>query len=111
MPRIIPPELVESVVRVVLGSIDIGDGGTDEQRRLIRALVVGDWGRTDLDLDALEPASAEEAASAYPMTRATSRAPTPSTRRRSGWPTPTCVASPWSRGWRCGMPRSSSRRV
>lgn len=62
VPCIVPPELVESVVRVMLGSIDVGDGGTDEQRRLIRALVVGDWGRTDLDLDALEPASAEEAA-------------------------------------------------
>jgi len=60
--RIIPSELVEPVVRVMLGSIDIGDGGTAEQRRVIRALTTGYWDRDDLDLDALTPAGPDEAA-------------------------------------------------
>ena len=62
MPRIIPPELVEPVVRVMLGSIDLGDGGTAQQRNLVAALVAGYWGRADLDLDALTPAEPDEAA-------------------------------------------------
>ena len=32
MPRTVPDELTEPVVRALKGSIDIGDGGTDEQR-------------------------------------------------------------------------------
>ena len=62
MPRIIPPELVETVVRVMLGSIDLGDGGTDEQRRVIGALASVYWNRTDLDLDVLAPLEPDEAA-------------------------------------------------
>ena len=62
MARIIPPELVEPVVRVMLGSIDAGDGGTVHQRNLISALAVGYWDRPDLDLDALTPAEPDEAA-------------------------------------------------
>jgi len=60
--RIIPSELVEPVVRVMLGSIDIGDGGTAEQRRVIRALTTGYWDRADLDLDTVTPAEPDEAA-------------------------------------------------
>lgn len=62
MPRIIPPDLVEPVVRVVLGSIDTGDGGTEHQRNVLRALVTGYWDRPDLDLDAVVPATPVEAA-------------------------------------------------
>jgi hypothetical protein len=64
MPRIIQPEQVEPVVRALLGSIDIGDGGTSEQRGVIAAFVSGYWGRDDLDLDALAPLTADETAAA-----------------------------------------------
>lgn len=55
MPRIIPDDLVETVTRALLGSIDTGDGGTAEQRHVLQAIVSGYWERPDLALDALEP--------------------------------------------------------
>ena len=64
MPRIIQPDHVEPVVRALLGSIDTGDGGTDEQRRVIAAFVNGYWGRDDLDLAALSPLTPDETAAA-----------------------------------------------
>jgi len=64
MPRIIQPEQVEPVVRALLGSIDLGDGGTDEQRGVIAAFMNGYWGRDDLDLDALGPLTSDDTAAA-----------------------------------------------
>jgi hypothetical protein len=61
MPRVIDEQHVEPVIRVLLGGIDLGDGGTEEQRHVLAAFVHGYWGRTDVDLDtvtALEPAEA-----------------------------------------------------
>jgi len=46
MPRIIQPEQVEPVVRALLGSIDIGDGGTSEQRGVIAASSADTGGET-----------------------------------------------------------------
>src|SRR5262245_54359960 len=57
MPRSIPDELCEPVARALQGAIDTGDGGTGEQRTVLRAIVVGLLGRDDLDVDALEPLS------------------------------------------------------
>jgi hypothetical protein len=37
MPRVIADQMVERVVRTLLGAIDTGDGGTDEQRRVLAA--------------------------------------------------------------------------
>ena len=55
MPRIIPDDLVETVTRALLGSIDTGDGGTAEQRQVLQAIVSGYWERPDLVLDTLDP--------------------------------------------------------
>lgn len=63
MPRMIEDETVEPVVRALLGAIDTGDGGTEEQRRVLDAFVTGYWGRTDLDLALLDPAEPEQVAS------------------------------------------------
>jgi len=51
MARIIDDASVEPVTRVLLGAIDVGDGGTDEQR-------------ADLDIDALSALDPDEAAAA-----------------------------------------------
>ena len=62
MPRTVPDELTEPVARALKGSIDIGDGGTDEQRAVLRAITVGFLGRRDLDVEALEPLEPDAAA-------------------------------------------------
>jgi hypothetical protein len=64
MARIIDDASVEPVTRVLLGAIDVGDGGTDEQRAVLRALLVGYWDRADLDIDALSALDPDEAAAA-----------------------------------------------
>jgi hypothetical protein len=66
MPRIIQPDQVEPVLRALLGSIDIGDGGSSEQRSVVAAFATGYWGRDDLDLDALTPLSPDETAAVIP---------------------------------------------
>lgn len=66
MARIIEGEHVEPVVRILLGAIDVGDGGTAEQRAVLRAVVDGYWERPDLDLDALDPIGPDEAVAAVP---------------------------------------------
>ena len=53
MSRIIDDELVEPVVRTLLGVIDVEGGATDEQLAVLRALVHGLWERPDLDLDSM----------------------------------------------------------
>ena len=53
--RLIDDAHVEAATRVLLGAIDAGDGGTDEQRGVLAAVVSGYWLRPDLDLTTLEP--------------------------------------------------------
>ncbi|MFN8027343.1 MAG: hypothetical protein U0W40_13595 [Acidimicrobiia bacterium] len=53
MGRVIDEVHVELTVQALLGAIDTGDGGTDEQRAVLRALVDGYWQRPELDLGAL----------------------------------------------------------
>ncbi len=55
MARLIDDEMVEPVVRTLLGAIDVEDGATDEQLAVLRAIVHGYYQRDDLDLDALAP--------------------------------------------------------
>jgi len=66
MPRFVSAEQVGPVVSSLLGAIDTGDGGTAEQRAVLRALVVGYWERPDLDLDVLAALEPEAAAAALP---------------------------------------------
>jgi len=61
MTRTVANEAVEPIARILKGAIDTGDGGTDEQRSVLQAIVVGFLGRTDLDVDELEPLSPEVA--------------------------------------------------
>jgi hypothetical protein len=74
MPRVIEDQMVEPVVRALLGAIDTGDGGTAEQRRVLDAFVTGYWGRTDLDVAALAPADPGEAAAGITGARPRRRA-------------------------------------
>src|SRR5262249_11403215 len=64
MPRIIDDSMVETVPRVLLGVIDGDDGGTDEERAVLRALVEGYYERPDLDIDAMSALGPDEAADA-----------------------------------------------
>ena len=64
MVRIIDDSMVETVTQVLLGAIDVGDGGTDEQRAVLSALVVGYWERPDLDIGALGALGPDDAAAA-----------------------------------------------
>jgi ubiquinone biosynthesis protein Coq4 len=61
MPRTVPEALTESVVRTLLGAIDVGDGGTEEQRSVLTAITVGFLGRSDLDVATLDPITPEMA--------------------------------------------------
>lgn len=56
--------MVEPVVRVLLGAIDVDGRATPEQRSVLAAIVSGYWGRGDLDLAALRPLDPGEAAAA-----------------------------------------------
>jgi hypothetical protein len=62
MSHVIDDELVEPVVRTLLGVIDVEGGPTSEQLVVLRALVHGLWDRPDLDLDSLEPFAPDQAA-------------------------------------------------
>ncbi len=53
VPRLVPPALVEPVVRGLVGAIDVGDGPTTEQLTVLRAVTVHLWERPDLDPAAL----------------------------------------------------------
>jgi hypothetical protein len=66
MARIIDEAHVEPTVRALLGAIDAGDGGTDEQRTVLRAVVERYWQRPDLDLDTLVPLDPAATATAIP---------------------------------------------
>jgi len=64
--RLIDDAHVEAATRSLLGAIDAGDGGTDEQRGVLTAVVSGYWDRPDLDLEALEPLEPGEVADHFP---------------------------------------------
>jgi ubiquinone biosynthesis protein Coq4 len=64
MPRSVPDAMAEPVARILKGAIDVGDSGTDEQRAVLRAIVIGFLGRADLDVDALVPLEPDAAAEA-----------------------------------------------
>jgi hypothetical protein len=57
---------MEAASRALLGSIDAGDGGTDEQRAVLTAVVSGYWGRPDLDVSTLEPLEPDDVGALLP---------------------------------------------
>jgi hypothetical protein len=71
--RAIGEPLIESAAGALLGAIDVGDGGTPEQRGLLAAVVATAWGSPDLDLTTVPALAPEQAAAALP---------TPAARRR-----------------------------
>lgn len=54
-------DLVEPAARLLASAIDVGDGGTAEQHRILELVVHNIWHRPDIDVTALEPMSVEEA--------------------------------------------------
>jgi hypothetical protein len=66
MPRTVHDELVEPIVRILRSAIDAGEGGTEEQHAVLRAIVTKFFGRPDLDVEAVAPISPEETAAAVP---------------------------------------------
>ena len=54
-------DLVEPAARLLATAIDLGDGGTAEQRRVLELVVHNIWHRPDLDVTTLEPMSLDEA--------------------------------------------------
>ena len=62
MPRIIPEELVDVTVATLASAIDLGDGGTEEQRLVLQAMVDGYFERSDLRVGQLNRMSPEAAA-------------------------------------------------
>jgi hypothetical protein len=63
---VIDDEHVEPTVRALLGAIDVGDGGTAEQRGVLQAFVATYWDRPDLDVATLAPLDPDAAAAAVP---------------------------------------------
>src|SRR5664279_137663 len=66
-------EMVEPVMRALLGAIDVDGGPTAEQSAVLRAVVSHLWQRPDLELGALAPLSPEEAAAVVTDTDARRR--------------------------------------
>ena len=66
MTRIIDEAHIEPTVRALLGAIDAGDGGTDEQRGVLRAVVERYWQRPDLDLTSITPLDPAATTAAIP---------------------------------------------
>jgi ubiquinone biosynthesis protein Coq4 len=64
MTRVIDDALVEPVTSVLVGATDVDGGPTDEQRRVLHALVAGYWGRPDIDVGAIAACSPSEAGDA-----------------------------------------------
>lgn len=54
-------DLVEPAARLLASAIDLGDGGTAEQRRVLELVVHNIWHRPDIDVASLEPMTVEEA--------------------------------------------------
>jgi hypothetical protein len=60
MPYLVPPELVETVTRGLLGAIDVEAGPTDEQLAILWSVVDHLWKRDDLRAAGLAPLAPEE---------------------------------------------------
>ncbi|MBU3704649.1 MAG: hypothetical protein FGM42_09815 [Ilumatobacteraceae bacterium] len=54
-------DLVEPAARLLASAIDLGDGGTVEQRRVLELVLHNIWHRPDLHVGALQPMSLDEA--------------------------------------------------
>lgn len=66
MPKLVGPESVETVVRGLVGAIDVDGGPTGEQLRVLQAITTHLFERGDLDLTSVVPLGPEETAAALP---------------------------------------------
>jgi len=66
MPKLVSPESVETVVRGLVGAIDVDGGPSSEQLRVLQAITTHLFERADLDPSALVPLGPEETAAALP---------------------------------------------
>jgi hypothetical protein len=62
MTRLIDNAHVDIISRGLLGAVDVDGGPTDEQRRILEAIVAGFWERPDIDLTSADPAGPDEVA-------------------------------------------------
>ena len=62
MDKLVSPEIVEPMVRGLVGVIDVDDGPTSEQLDVLRAIVSHLWRRPDLDPAQLTPLSPKHVA-------------------------------------------------
>jgi hypothetical protein len=62
MPKLVGPDQVETVVRGLVGSIDVDDGPTEEQLRVLHAITTHLFERDDLDARAVTPLGPAETA-------------------------------------------------
>ena len=62
MTRLIDNAHVDIISRGLLGAVDVDGGPTDEQRRILQAIVAGYWERPDIDLTSANPAGPDEVA-------------------------------------------------
>jgi hypothetical protein len=60
--KLVNPDLVEPVVRGLVGSIDVDDGPTEEQVRVLDAIATHLFGRTDLDAATVIPLGPDDVA-------------------------------------------------
>ena len=66
MPKLVGPESVETVVRGLVGAIDVDGGPCAEQLRVLQAITTHLFERGDLDPSAVVPLGPEETAAALP---------------------------------------------
>ena len=66
MGLLLDPALVQPVARGLLGSIEANGGPTEEQRRLLQALISHLWQQPQVHLETLEPLAPEELAALLP---------------------------------------------
>ena len=62
MSRLIDNAHVDVISRGLLGAVDVDGGPTDEQRRILHAIVAGYWERPDIDLASAVVATPDEVA-------------------------------------------------
>ena len=66
MPKLVGPESVETLVRGLVGAIDVDGGPTAEQLRVLQAITTHLFERADVDPSVVVPLGPEETAAGLP---------------------------------------------